>query len=179
MKIYYQNLSVIRTYFKWKNRMTANDAWQLTPKWNIAEQPWQCTEENQSMIQIGYVADKMSQWRCVVRYERHIAPNNDDDAGNFARQTHFALPRDEIDAVWEEERACVVPYMGGNWAPDYVGLIHGPESTNMCFNLTDGCQMDDICPWESILLTNWISVYKSRSPLAYLAKSSYRLMYIF
>jgi hypothetical protein len=50
--------------------------------------------------------------------------------------------------------ACVVPYMGGNWAPDYVGLIYGPESTNMCFILTDGCQMADICPWESILLTN-------------------------
>ncbi len=46
---------------------------------------------------IGYIEIRMSQWQRIVRYERHITPNNDDDAGNFARQTHFALPRDEND----------------------------------------------------------------------------------
>ncbi len=75
------------------------------------------------------------------------------------------------------EEAFVVPYMGGNWAPDYVGLIHGPESTNMCFNLTDGCQMPDICPWESTVYC--LPPEYLCTSLGHLLQNLARLMYIF
>ncbi len=91
-------------------------------------------------------------------------------ANTFCSATRWKwYPRDVCRVGGGE--ACVVPYMGGNWAPDYVGLIAsqpGPESTNMCFILTDGCQMADICPWESTVYIAYLLSICVRTSLGHL-----------
>ncbi len=91
-----------------------DDAWKNISPWSM----------------IGYLADKISQWQRIVRYESAIEHPTTTMTQRILRGKHILLchamkvisPRCSVGGGGGE--ACVVPYMGGNWAPDYVPASH-------------------------------------------------------